>query len=110
MHSFTYSPSHLRLIRRLNGVECKQIVPDTLSALSEYGLLRYRGKRAGLKRIIHQIGSSHSAGNGAAVILGNSVIVQQFRVRRKDRAPGKPRSCSYITCQRRRAQRVLDWK
>ena len=75
MHSFTYSPSHLRLIRRLNGVECKQIVPDTLSALSEYGLLRYRGKRAGLKRIIHQIGSSHSAGNGAAVILGNSVIV-----------------------------------
>ena len=39
MHSFTYSPSHLRLIRRLNGVECKQIVPDTLSALSEYGFI-----------------------------------------------------------------------
>lgn len=41
MHIFTYSPSHLLPIRRLNGVECKQIVSDTLSALSEYGLLRY---------------------------------------------------------------------
>ena len=83
MHSFTYSPCHLLLIRRLNGGACKLVEPDTLSTLSEYGLLRYRGKRAGSKRIIRQFGSFYSAGNGAYVVTGNGAIVKQ--VRREDR-------------------------
>ena len=38
---------------------------------------------AGLKNIIRQNGSFRLVGNGATVVIGNSVIVQQFHVHRK---------------------------
>ena len=72
----SYRPKHLLLIRHLCRSACK---PNdvTLSILSHYGLLRYCGKRARIKRIIHQstatrlTSCARLAGNGAAVIIGN---------------------------------------
>jgi len=72
----SYQPKHLLLIRRLHSRACK-LDDYTLSLLGHYGLLRYRGKRAGTKRRIHQSNSIHPTplvrpvGNGAAVIIGN---------------------------------------
>lgn len=84
----SYQPKHLLLIRRLYSRACKPD-EDTLSSLSQYGLLHYRGKRAGTKGITHRSFSIHSTpssqlyGNNVAVVIGN-----------RPRPPGTRRHCS----------------
>jgi hypothetical protein len=77
-----YLPHHLLLIRRIYSSACKLDVA-TFRKLDEYGLLRYRGKRAGSGRDIHHGRRWSSSrrptpnlrvvGNGATVnvIVGN---------------------------------------